>query len=212
MNLIYALINNVNYKLYVGSTTAPVKRFRDHISSLKYNRHRNPHLQNAKNKYGEGFLDITVIEFVDEIDNLIPREKYWINYFECDKREFGYNSRSADESRVGFGISPEAKGKISKANTGNKYCVGRPVSPETREKLRKASMGNKNCLGRKLSDKTKDKIGKGNKGKIVPQESRDKMSKSGLGRKFTDEHKENLRKATTEHYRKKHEEEKRRRS
>ncbi len=152
MNLIYALINNVNHKLYVGSTTNPYNRFRGHTSSLRCNRHRNPYLQNAHNKYGKGCFTPVVLEFVDGVNNLMTREIFWINYFESCNKDFGYNIEMPNESGCGFTSAPETREKISEIKTGGKH------SKETRDKMVEAWKKRKERDGPHLSKETIEKM------------------------------------------------------
>ena len=50
---VYAIVNNVNKKFYIGSTISSKQRWYTHRRSLKINQHDNSYLQNAWNKYGE---------------------------------------------------------------------------------------------------------------------------------------------------------------
>lgn len=59
---IYKIENIVNGKLYIGQTVGkPARRFQLHKSRLKRNKHENPYLQNAWNKYGEEDFVFSVI-------------------------------------------------------------------------------------------------------------------------------------------------------
>lgn len=48
---IYAIVNSLNNKKYIGSTGTLRKRFRQHYTALSSNQHANCHLQNAVNQY-----------------------------------------------------------------------------------------------------------------------------------------------------------------
>ena len=68
---IYKIENKFNGKVYIGLTTKSEVgiRWNQHISALKSDRHTNPHLQNAWNKYGHLNFDFTIIsEFPDDFD------------------------------------------------------------------------------------------------------------------------------------------------
>ena len=49
---IYQIINNITQERYVGQTINLTKRLSDHRNKLKQNKHSNPKLQAAWNKYG----------------------------------------------------------------------------------------------------------------------------------------------------------------
>lgn len=44
---VYAIVNTLNGKKYVGSTKCFKERFAEHRSQLRSNKHKNIHLQNA---------------------------------------------------------------------------------------------------------------------------------------------------------------------
>jgi len=90
MICIYAIKNNINGKVYVGSTNNMTKRFKKHKSELKRNCHCNSHLQDSYNKYGEASLDFIILETCRE-NQLIKKEKEYVDkYFSLDEK-FGYN-------------------------------------------------------------------------------------------------------------------------
>ena len=60
---VYALVNTINNKMYIGSTIMSFsKRCNHHVNRLRNNKHKNQHLQNAFNKYGEDNFKIVVLE------------------------------------------------------------------------------------------------------------------------------------------------------
>lgn len=75
---IYILTNSVNGKRYIGSSNNIRKRLWKHRSLLRHNKHENPYLQNAWNKYGEDMFAFAVIETC-ETDVLLEREQYYID-------------------------------------------------------------------------------------------------------------------------------------
>lgn len=81
---VYVIKNLVNNKLYIGSSTMRVvKRIEHHISMLRANKHKNAHLQNAFNKYGETSFSASIIENTEK-HNTLEREQYWINQHSFD--------------------------------------------------------------------------------------------------------------------------------
>lgn len=77
-------------KIYVGSAVNLQKRWTQHRSALRHNRHGNKMLQNAWNKYGEYNFDFTLLEFVDK-SNLIHKEQEWMDRTDCANRQVGFN-------------------------------------------------------------------------------------------------------------------------
>lgn len=72
---VYKILNKVNNKLYVGSSTFVQSRLRLHKSHLRKNEHVNKHLQSSFNKYGIENFQFLLIEECEE-SNLIEREQY----------------------------------------------------------------------------------------------------------------------------------------
>ena len=62
---IYCIINKIHWKLYIGSCKEFKSRWRGHLNSLKFLKHKNLHLQAAWNKYGEEAFEFHVIEVIN---------------------------------------------------------------------------------------------------------------------------------------------------
>lgn len=87
---IYFIINNVTNQRYVGQTTNFTRRKREHLLKLEENRHPNPKLQNAYNKYGLENFTIQKIQFDDITkEELNKQEIYYIKKY--NSFENGYN-------------------------------------------------------------------------------------------------------------------------
>lgn len=91
MRGIYIIKNEVNNKVYIGKSEDLYKRIMRHVNSLSKGNNGNKHLQAAFNKYGGGAFDISLLQILDEDDDINEREKYWINYFNATDTRFGYN-------------------------------------------------------------------------------------------------------------------------
>lgn len=77
--VVYAIINSVNNKRYVGSTFNIKERWKYHSYLLKKGKHHSIALQRAYNKYGENAFRFEVLENDIEIRNLIKREQFYID-------------------------------------------------------------------------------------------------------------------------------------
>jgi predicted GIY-YIG superfamily endonuclease len=72
---IYAIVNTLNNKKYIGSSENLRKRYRQHFNNLNKNKHVNTHLQRAYNKYGASVFEFWILEECENIrDTLITKE------------------------------------------------------------------------------------------------------------------------------------------
>lgn len=149
---IYRLI--CNFKSYVGSSKNIYLRLKNHFAKLKSNNHRNKHLQNAFNKYGEEFFTYEILCFC-EIENLFEIENKFIKEF--DSFNNGFNQSCNARSPEGYKHSEESRLKISIAKKGvkqkeehvinrSKKLKGKKHSKETIEKLSASKIGDKNPM------------------------------------------------------------------
>lgn len=145
---IYAIVNIVNNKRYIGSTIAAKKRCYSHRLALRKNSHHSRHLQNAWNKYGEGAFIFVVLEVCDERE-LLKREQFYIDTIA------DYNSSPTAGNCLGFKQSEETKSRQSarmqKIMATNPSFVehittlskGRPKSDQWKLKMSKRLDGKK---------------------------------------------------------------------
>lgn len=87
---IYRMTCLVNGKNYIGKSKNLRSRIRQHKFRLRNGTHENPHLQNCFNKYGESKFEFEILEECN-INELIDKEYFWINYYECTNSEKGFN-------------------------------------------------------------------------------------------------------------------------
>lgn len=193
--VIYKIINLVNDKFYVGSTSNTRERFRTHRNKLRRGVHHCKHLQAAWNKYGEEKFDFRVIETVPLGESLQAAEDKWL--IEHVGKDYCYNSglrsdapwRGAPkEQHPNFGRprTEEERNQISAtlkefyaADYNNHPRVGKAHTEETKERIRQAKLDNptKAWLGKERSEETKAKISAAQKGK--PKAAGRKVSEEG---------------------------------
>jgi group I intron endonuclease len=169
---IYAIINNINQKIYVGQTKHPKKRWGAHKSAAKKNSYP---INRALTKYGTDNFTYQLIEPHSTLNDLNDAEAYWIRLLGTMRSEIGYNIRPggnveviSEESRkkmseAGKGriVSEETRQKISATTSGpNNHAYGIPKSETTKQKLRQANSGRYDGVPR--SKEIKQKIGKAN--------------------------------------------------
>lgn len=143
MTGIYCIENKENGLAYIGQAVDIKRRWAQHRSDLRAQRHDNEHLQRAWNKYGESAFKFYVVEETEK-EYLNAAEMMWIEYF--DTFQNGYNmTLGGDATR---GLIPWDKG----------LHRSEKVRSALSESAKKRT-GEKNAFyGRRHSDATKQKI------------------------------------------------------
>lgn len=176
---IYIITCLVNNKIYIGRSKNWKGRLHTHKSHLINNRHPNPYLQSAANKYGIENFTFELLEEYD-IEFLCSMEHYWCNLLCSYNREFGYNIEPTNPNCYKC-HSKETGEKISKSNMGKKHTKeskkkisdsnkGKILSNEHRKKL---SVSKK---GIKFTKEHKRNLSIAHTGKIVSKETKKKQS------------------------------------
>ena len=88
---VYKIKCIVDDKIYIGSSMNIEKRWDTHIKSLRANKHRNPHLQNSFNKYGEKSFIFGIIEYCN-LDDILIREQFYLDLYRPYDRYRGFNN------------------------------------------------------------------------------------------------------------------------
>lgn len=125
---IYTITNLVNGKIYVGSSIGIKKRFWEHKSALRNNKHCSAHLQKAFTKYG---IENFSFELLIECDKkfLQSAEQYWINMLNSANHKYGYNIACVAGSTKGLPFTDEHRKKISEAKRGQKCPWNSLIDP-----------------------------------------------------------------------------------
>lgn len=100
----YKIYNDINNNLYIGITADPVERKKQHWKRLSSNRHPNPHLQLAWNKYGKEHFYFEIIEENDfeTKEDAFLHEQVLIKQYDAVNN--GYNCNPG-----GFWTGPQGK-------------------------------------------------------------------------------------------------------
>lgn len=176
---VYLILNIINNKKYIGSTTRSFKlRWGDHIKQLKGNYHTNKHLQSSWNKYGAKNFKFLIVEILEDKSLCINREQYWLDFHKCANKKYGYNICPTAGNCLGVIHTEEMRLKISKLHKGKpkseefKMKMRVKKSEEHRLKLTEINRIHNNdpIIRKKISDALK--------GKIRTQDTKDKLAKS----------------------------------
>ena len=87
---IYRIFNISSNKSYVGSSINIERRWKGHIASLKRGAHRNRHLQRSFDMHGIDSFSFSILE-VAKRDIILEREKYWMEKYDVNNPDCGYN-------------------------------------------------------------------------------------------------------------------------
>jgi len=155
---LYKILNKNTGKAYIGQTiNKPEIRFGYHTQRLKKGTHDNEYLQRSFNKHGiDSFMFYTILK-TDDLESLNLYEEQFIKILRATDRNFGYNIRPGG---LNTKHSEETKKKISLAG------MGRPKTENEVNLIRKRMIGNT--------------YAKAQKGKIVSEEAKKKMSESAI--------------------------------
>ena len=98
MKAIYKWTNTINGKVYIGKSVDIAKRLREY--RYEVNRGTTRPIISAIRKYGFSKFEFEIIEECNELTNeqLLEREQYWMNYYDAQNPEKGYNLLSANET------------------------------------------------------------------------------------------------------------------
>jgi len=174
-SVIYQITNSVNNKIYIGSAVYFNARKATHLYTLRNGKHRNTHLQNAYNKYGEENFIFTIIEYVDR-DLLLEREQHYLDLLIFSKQikhdDIAYNKNKLATSGFGRIVSDETKRKLSESHKGHKH------KEETKAKMRLIHGGSNNHFyGKKHTDETKKRLSDKLKGREISRIAIEKLIK-----------------------------------
>lgn len=157
---LYAILNLINNKYYIGMSMNIYRRMEEHLCRLDNNSHPNKHLQNAWNKY-EGRKNFIIYPFFLS-DNITKEELEQKEIYEITQCfgsfENGYNktkggnciSVHTEKSKREISIKakirqslPEVKERLKRQNTGerNPYCK---LRDEEVQQIRENVVYNKN--------------------------------------------------------------------
>jgi group I intron endonuclease len=133
---VYKITNLVNHKIYIGQSIDLWTRINEgYLQKLPKQKSHNRYIQRSWNKYGSENFIFEVVEYCD-VEDLNPRETYWIEYYDSANKYKGYNIDKIGGSSRGRKVSEETKRKISKATKGeNNPNYGKPLSEEHKKAL-----------------------------------------------------------------------------
>lgn len=129
-------IDGPKNKVYIGSTTNFKARWYLHKWKLRRNEHHSPKLQNAWNKYGEDAFKFSIIEAVENTDDLDRIEQIWLDIlFTSLESDEIYNIYCSANSPRGAVRGAEARKKQSDQMRGRRW------TEEHKQNIAKSKIG-----------------------------------------------------------------------
>lgn len=188
---VYTIRNNVNNKIYIGST----KRFRtrktEHLSRLK-NNVASPYLQNDWNKYGEEAFVFQVEEIVLPCkQELLAAEQKWLDKF-YDNQTNCYNINNLASSRLGSRnvttpekqklMSDERKNRHKNKEYNEKFCHSMQLAYQNNKEVfeKGLKLGRAMQNGKKVSLETRKKISQNALKRFSSQEELEKLAQRSI--------------------------------
>ena len=107
-----------NQYQYIGQALNIRNRIKSHYKMLRAKKHRNKHLQNIFNKYGDIFT-VTVLNECDSKD-LNRYELEWLDYLQFLPSEYVINQCFKPNVTTGYRFTEEQKAYLSKIGKGKK--------------------------------------------------------------------------------------------
>lgn len=190
---VYCIRNIANNKVYIGSSEDIGRRWWRHKADLNKNKHSNLHLQNAWNKYGKNYFELSLVEECS-ILLLVSKEDFWMEHYNSRNEFKGYNLASAnrtvwsEQSRrkaplshmgaknINFGKKrpKEVIDKILKTKAERGYNH----SEEWRKRQSEFMKGKSYGLGYKHTEEAKIKMREARKKRVFLKETKRKISES----------------------------------
>ena len=182
---LYKITNTVNGKYYIGSSTNIKRRWINHKNNLRRGIHYNPHLQASFNKYGVDCFHFEIIqEFPDGTDRsvILDAEQKMLDLIKPE--DWKHSVYNASTNVDGCNPTEDIRRKMSQSHQRNW------ANPDFREYMKQFSQ-----KGKVLSEEHKKKISQSNMGKKMSPEAIRKNSEAKKGRKLPEDQVNNLKKA-----------------
>ncbi len=172
---VYEIVNLINDKVYIGSSSDIPSRWREHLKCLRGGYHTNRHLQASFDKYGEDAFAWHTIEECP-IELLLVHEQEFIDYLKP-----AYNKAliaGSGPSPLGKKHSAETRAKMSRSQSANVLAGTHghwPMRVWTEEQKRQCSVKQR---GQRFTEEHRAKLSESHKGQSLSDETRRKLSEA----------------------------------
>ncbi len=214
---IYGIRHIESGRVYVGQSIDVNRRFTEHKSELRNDKHYNLYLQRAWNKYGELAFSFIVLEECNEL-SLPIRENYWISTNEtfnlildvttrCGKSNPNYGKKNTIETRIKMseGRSKKLTADIvcqiksflqedilSQQEIADLFNIGRTTVTRIASGARWTNVTGGATFTKRFRQTHRDRIGQKRLGKKHSEASKEKMRRAKLGTKHSEETKNKM--------------------
>jgi len=182
---IYKITNIKNGKVYIGKTVRTVAiRWEQHLKKAKQK--VNNYLYDAMNHYG---YDSFVVETIETCSNFNERERYWINFYKVQDKNFGYNRTCGGDGGNTWELNQNkdiTSQRLSESIRNSEKHKEATHSPEFRDKISKLKKGIK------YPPEIKKRMSKAAIKRFENPMEREKLSKTHSGKELTVAHKEHI--------------------
>jgi len=128
---IYQIVNVVNNKSYIGSSTRDInRRFYKHKKLLSEGIHHSPYFQNAWNKYGASNFELRILALCEPSKCRDEEQKY------LDSFKPEYNVCQKAHNTLGRKGSEKQRQAMKIVHLNNAYCLGRRMPHDERIRRR----------------------------------------------------------------------------
>lgn len=169
---IYKITNIDTNKVYIGkSTYKNLKRLiKRYVSEAQSKRDR--YIIRAIRKYGINNFIFEVIEENILLNNIDDREKHYINKFNSNNKNIGYNLTLGGEGAPGLKWSEESKKLMSTIKKGvyageKNYFYGKPLDEEARNRVIESNKRRRGKPRRPHTEEAKKNISKSHMGQVA---------------------------------------------
>ncbi len=184
---VYQIRHIASNKVYVGSAKLFRQRWADHRFALKAGKHHSQKLQRSWDKYGPAAFAFEVLQFVEELSDLVECEQAWIDRLHAIG-PLGFNIAPRAGSTLGVKRSEESLAKLRKPRPEevkrkiSLALTGRSRESPTAETRAKMSAALKLVVHGPLSEAHRAAISAGGRGEKATPETRAKMRAARLGK------------------------------
>lgn len=119
---IYLIRNKINNKVYVGQSVDISRRIQEHLRSAQPEKYSKKSLRDSKTLIHKAMQKYKIQNFEFSIleeclkEELNQKEMYWINFYNSNNRNFGYNLTSGGQNNFVLSREQHSQAKLTEEN------------------------------------------------------------------------------------------------